>query len=208
MPTTFRINSLSQLKMQVLQELATKNNLPAISLTPMSNSMLPPELIERLKSNGHNNEALYTMFAQSIESRSNVCFPALALVTSRKLILRFLSSAVSSASLDLRTVSSSSPFRTKTSCSRSCLPRSLSPPNGLNLPLLPHRPLRTRLRTVNNKDSTVGPRRISPFLLPHLNDLLRLNRECSHPLLPILLTCLNPYLSNITNSNNSSSTLQ
>ncbi|GAA5908246.1 uncharacterized protein JCM6883_004322 [Sporobolomyces salmoneus] len=71
LPPTFRINSLSQLKMQVLQELATKNNLPAISLTPMSNSALPPELVEKLKQNGHNNEALYTMFAQSIESRSN-----------------------------------------------------------------------------------------------------------------------------------------
>ncbi|GAA5949601.1 hypothetical protein JCM3765_002720 [Sporobolomyces pararoseus] len=71
LPQTFRINSLSQLKMSVLQELAQKHSLPAISLTPMSNSSLPQELVDRLKANGHNNEGLYTMFAQSIESRSN-----------------------------------------------------------------------------------------------------------------------------------------
>ncbi|GAA5988585.1 hypothetical protein JCM5350_004464 [Sporobolomyces pararoseus] len=57
--------------MSVLQELAQKHSLPAISLTPMSNSSLPQELVDRLKANGHNNEGLYTMFAQSIESRSN-----------------------------------------------------------------------------------------------------------------------------------------
>lgn len=72
LPATFRINSLSQLKMPVLQELASKHTLPAISLTPLSNSVLPPELVEKQKQNGHNNEALYTMFAQSIEHRSNV----------------------------------------------------------------------------------------------------------------------------------------
>ncbi|GAA6058685.1 hypothetical protein JCM10212_003373 [Sporobolomyces blumeae] len=71
LPQTFRISSLSQLKMSVLQELASKHALPAISLTPLSNSVLPPELVKKQEANGHNNEALYTMFAQSIEHRSN-----------------------------------------------------------------------------------------------------------------------------------------
>ncbi|GAA5967717.1 hypothetical protein JCM21900_004044 [Sporobolomyces salmonicolor] len=70
LPTSFKISSLTQIKMQALQELANKHTLPAISIVPIPSSALPQELRDRQGSQ-HNNEALYTMFAQSMEHRSN-----------------------------------------------------------------------------------------------------------------------------------------
>ncbi|GAA5894404.1 hypothetical protein JCM5296_005158 [Sporobolomyces johnsonii] len=70
LPTSFKISSLTQIKMQALQELANKHTLPAISIVPITSSTLPQELRDRQGSQ-HNNEALYTMFAQSMEHRSN-----------------------------------------------------------------------------------------------------------------------------------------
>lgn len=64
------------IKLPSLQDLATKHSLPAIKLDPIPNEMLPQELREKQSTmigmGVNGNTELYTMFAQSLESRGNV----------------------------------------------------------------------------------------------------------------------------------------
>jgi len=60
--------------MAALQELANKHTLPAMSLSAIPNESLPDELRKKQLAapGGHANEALYGMFAQSMEMRGHV----------------------------------------------------------------------------------------------------------------------------------------
>jgi len=60
--------------MAALQELANKHTLPAMSLAAIPSESLPDELRKKQLAapGGHANEALYAMFAQSMEMRGNV----------------------------------------------------------------------------------------------------------------------------------------
>ncbi|GAA6047275.1 hypothetical protein JCM3770_001862 [Rhodotorula araucariae] len=72
-PQAWRISSLVQIKMAALQELANKHTLPAMSLGAIPSESLPDELRKKQLAapGGHANEALYGMFAQSMEMRGN-----------------------------------------------------------------------------------------------------------------------------------------
>lgn len=72
-PQALRISSLVSIKLATLQELSSKHSIPAITINPIPNSTLPQELRDKQTSmGGADNEALYTMFARSMEHRSNV----------------------------------------------------------------------------------------------------------------------------------------
>lgn len=72
-PQALRISSLVSIQLATLQELATKHTIPAVSVSPIPSDTLPKELREKQTAlGGADNEALYTMFAQSMEHRSNV----------------------------------------------------------------------------------------------------------------------------------------
>ncbi|GAA5941095.1 hypothetical protein JCM3775_001304 [Rhodotorula graminis] len=72
-PQSWRISSLVQIKMAALQELANKHTLPAMSLSAIPSESLPDELRKKQLAapGGHANEALYGMFAQSMEMRGH-----------------------------------------------------------------------------------------------------------------------------------------
>jgi hypothetical protein len=88
-PQSLRISSLVAIKLTTLQELAAKHTLPAVTISAISNETLPKELRDKQTAmGGADNEALYTMFAQSMEHRSNVCTARSLCTLLRLLMLR------------------------------------------------------------------------------------------------------------------------
>lgn len=72
-PQALRISSLVSIKMSTLQELSSKHSIPAVTIAPIPNDTLPKELRDKQTTmGGADNEALYTMFAHSMEHRSHV----------------------------------------------------------------------------------------------------------------------------------------
>lgn len=74
LPQIFRVSNFMQIKIAALQELANKHTLPAISMIPIPSSNMPQDLRDKQAAapGGHNNESLYRMFAESLETRQNV----------------------------------------------------------------------------------------------------------------------------------------
>ncbi|BGP04791.1 Esa1p-associated factor [Rhodotorula toruloides] len=73
LPQIFRVSNFMQIKIAALQELANKHTLPAISMIPIPSSNMPQDLRDKQAAapGGHNNESLYRMFAESLETRQN-----------------------------------------------------------------------------------------------------------------------------------------
>ncbi|GEM06360.1 chromatin modification-related protein EAF3 [Rhodotorula toruloides] len=73
LPQIFRVSNFIQIKIAALQELANKHTLPAISMIPIPSSSMPQDLRDKQAGapGGHNNESLYHMFAESLETRQN-----------------------------------------------------------------------------------------------------------------------------------------
>ncbi|GAA5984068.1 hypothetical protein JCM11641_005588 [Rhodosporidiobolus odoratus] len=73
LPPSFRIAWLVQIKMSALQALAQQHTLPAMTMEPIPSEGIPKELKDKQlqQSGGKSNEQLYTMFAHTLETRSN-----------------------------------------------------------------------------------------------------------------------------------------
>lgn len=71
LPPSLRITNLVPVKMEVLQDLATKYKLPAITLSALPTSSLSEGAKNDLATIG-SNEELYTMFAKNLDGRKVV----------------------------------------------------------------------------------------------------------------------------------------
>lgn len=76
LPGSLKITHMPTIKLQHLQDLASKQGLPAMKVVPIANAELPESLRgQQQKAGGggtRGNEELYTLFAQSMEARGNV----------------------------------------------------------------------------------------------------------------------------------------
>jgi len=76
LPGSLKIGNMPTIKLQQLQDLASKQGLPAMAVQPIPSADLPDNLRQQQQkmnpANARGNEELYTLFAQSMEARSNV----------------------------------------------------------------------------------------------------------------------------------------